>query len=373
MSQSSVSEQVKDFASIGFPVRKGVRVSPKDGKISPEQFGSDLWFSRWARNAFRNYPIASKCFGIRFLYQACHGLPAFVVGVGPSLDQFIQDLKRAVGHSIIISTDAALRALLANGIMPDLVISYDCKDDQKRLWQDIPDGFKIPGLLNSCCHPDTIASWPGPILLYNQYHTQDELCKRILPDVFPELGQLPSCGTVGNMAVMAANLLACEPICVVGMDFCYMKSETGSMKDLKVSWRYRAQDYRYKPSQPEKGIAGVWEPTVIKELYDNDERLERSFMVKDLDGKEYKSDPELSFYLDSFKDLMPGFKIPIVNCSPGGRIPKLVTDLQGNTIGGFPAMTVGQAVDKYCKTIESQGGRHVLKHLAAIVPDPRKS
>ncbi len=367
MSQSSVSEQVKDFASTGFPVRKGTRVIPREGKISPEQFGSDIWFSRWSRNAFKNYPIVSKAVGVRFLFQACHGMPAFVIGVGPSLDDSIADLKHAKGHAVIISTDAALRALLANGITPDLVISFDCKDDQKRLWQDLPPGIQIPALLNSCCHPDTIASWPGPVLFYNQYHTQDELCKRILPDVYPELGQLPSCGTVGNMAIMAANLLACDPICCVGMDFCFQSTKDGK------AWRYRAQDYRWSTNRG-AGVPDAWEKTVIKELYDNDERLERSFAVKGEDGLEYKSDPELSFYLDSFKDLMPGFNIPVVNCTPAGLIPKFKTDLQGNSIpGGFLSMTVADAVEKHCKTIEFQGGRSVLKHLANIILDPRKA
>ena len=33
------------------------------------------------------------------------------------------------------------------------------------------------------------------------------------------------------------------------------------------------------------GVPDFWEPTEIKELYDNDERLSRSFMVKGDDGK----------------------------------------------------------------------------------------
>lgn len=368
MSQSSVAEQVSELASAGFPVHKGTRIPPPAGKISPEQFGSDLWFSRWTKNAFRNYPVASRCLGARFLHEACHGMPAFVVGVGPSLDESIKDLKRACNRSLIISTDAALRALLANGIVPDLVVSFDCKDDQKRLWQDIPPGFKIPALINSCAHPDTIASWPGPILLYNQYHEQDDLCKRILPIVFPELGQLPSSGTVGNMATLAAHLMGCDPICCVGMDFCFQKA-AGPV----LAWRYRAQDYKWA-TQRGPGIPDGWEKTEIKELYDNNERLERSFSAKDADGVEYKSDPELSFYFESFRDLMPHFKVPVVNCTPNGRLPKLKTDMQGATLpGGFPSMTVAAAVEKYCKPVDYQGGRHVIRHLAEIAPDPRKT
>jgi hypothetical protein len=351
MSQSSVKERVKEFASAGFPVIQGTVGPARDENVDKRQYGSDLWLSRWSQNVFRNFPLLSKCLGARFLCDACHGMPAFVVGVGPSLDESIKDLKDAKNRSVIISTDAALRALLANGITPDLVVSFDCKVDQKRLWENVPRGTNIPALLNSCTHPDTIASWPGPILFYNQFHTQDDLCHRILPIVLPELGQIPSGGTVGNMATFAAHLMGCDPICCVGMDFSYKDMTEGK-------WRYRATDYKFN-ADVNPGVPPRWEPTEIKELYDNDERVGRSFVIKGEDGKEFRSDPELNWYLESFVDHMTHFKVPIVNCSPGGMIPTT-----------FAAMTVADAVSKYCPK-EFQAGRSVLGHLAKIAPDPR--
>ncbi len=381
MSQSSVEEQIKDLQSAGFPVRRGTRIDPKDHtdttKNKPE-FGSQLWLSRWSRNVFRNYPIVSKAFGARFLHEACHAMPCFVVGVAPSLDGQIAELKAAKNRAVIISTDAALRALLANGITPDLVISYDCQDEQKRLWETVKEA--PPCLFNSCTHPDSIASWPGPVLFYNQFHTQDELCKSILPNVLPELGQIPSGGTVGNMAVLAAHLMGCNPICLVGMDFCYAPVE--SIQGRAPSWRYRAQDYRFvEKDQPDPGQSAValgtparWVKTEIKELYDNDERMSRSFIVKGDNGKEYRSDPELVFYLESFKELIPAFNVPVVNCSPDGLIPStLLYDRDGiKVMVGIEKMTASEAIGKYCVK-EFQGGRSVLKHLANIIPDPRKS
>lgn len=336
----------------------------RDEKVAPAQYGSDLWHSRWCHNVFQNYPILSKSYGARFLHESCKGMTAFVVGVGPSLDESIKDLKAAKGRSVIISTDAALRALLANGITPDLVISYDCKEDQKRLWEGVT--AKISGLFNSCAHAKSIESWPGPILFYNQYHTQDELCQRILPDVLPELGQIPSAGTVGTMAVMAAHLMGCDPICCVGMDFCYAQ-------DGKGGWQYRAQDYQWVHSQPDKGLPGRWEPTEIKELYDNDERVSRSFEVKDESGAAFKSDPELKWYLQSFVNLCGHFKVPVVNCSPLGLIPSTIEwgeeDIKPQHV--IHRMTVADAILQFCKA-PHQDGRTVLAHLDKIVPDARK-
>ncbi len=378
MSQSSLVEQVQELALAGLPVRKGVRGIHRDPDTPVDKFSSDLWHSRWVHNAFQNYPIVSKCFGIRFLAEACHGMPAFVVGVGPSLDDQIKELKSANGRSLILATDAALRALLANEIEPDLVLSFDCKADQKRLWESVPRGTNIPAILNSCTHPDTIASWPGPILFFNQYHTQDELCRRILPDIFPNVGQIPSAGTVGNMALLAAHAFGCDPICAVGMDFCYQKigslasiGSNGISKEEKQEWRYRAQDYVWQASCS-PGIPGKWEPGEIKALYDNDERLERAFMVKGENRKEFKSDPELVFYLESFNHVMPHFRVPLVNCSPDGMIPLSVTWKVGDADSPhvYRKMSVGEAVSEFC-TKPLQGGRHVIKHLSKITPDPR--
>lgn len=364
-----MQEQVKELAAAGFPVSQGTRGPAREGEFDAIQFGSDIWLSRWSNNVFRNYPILSKCLGARWLYECCHGMPAFVVGVGPSLDESIKDLKDAKGRAVIVGTDAALRALLANDIIPDLVLSYDCKDNQKQLWQDIGTPPPIPGLLNSCTHPSTIASWPGPILFFNQYHTQDDLCHRILPDVLPHLGQIPSAGTVGTMAVLAAHLMGCDPICAVGMDFCYRATLNEG-----VEWRYRAKDY-YCIAEGWPGVPPHWEPTEIKSLYDNKERVDRSRIVKGEDGAEFRTDSELTHYLDSFKSLMPHFKVPLVNCSPDGMIP---TSVIQKTIDGidmqyaYEKRTVSEAIGKYCKKVY-QGGSTILPHLVKIAPDPRQT
>ena len=345
MSQSSIAEQVKD---LGIPVRRGTRITATvdDHPNTPDRIGSDLWLSRWARNAFQNYPIVSRAMGVRWLADCAKGMPAFVVGVGPSLDSAIAHLKTIGRRALIISTDAALRSLLANRIMPDAVISYDAKEKQNVLWSSLPDGMAWPPLLiSTCTHPESIRSWRGPVLFYNQFHTQDDLCGKILPVVYPHIGQIPSAGTVGNMAVLAAHLMGCDPICCVGMDFCYQPAKGGVM-----AWRYRAQDYRWQ-SETGAGTPPAWIQTEIKELYDNDERMARSFMVKDENGKEFRSDPELGFYLQSFKDVMTHYKVPVVNCTPEGMIPDT-----------FFKMSLEDAIQKYCR-IDFQDGRTILYQL----------
>ncbi|QOR55529.1 MAG: hypothetical protein UMS36scaffold28_19 [Phage 59_13] len=353
MSQSSIEMQVKELADAGMTVRTGARIH-RSSEAAPSTLSElgEAWLIRWARNACRNYPVVMKGVGIKYLFDAAGKIPAFVVGIGPSLDQAIDGLKLARGRAVILSTDAALRALLANGIKPDLVISYDAQDIQSKLWESVSEK-QIPCLFSSCSHPSSIASWPGPVLFYNQWHQQDELSKTLLPGIFPHIGQIASGATVGNMALMAATIIGCDPVCAVGMDFCYAEDAKGVM-------RYRAKDYRWKTDRG-IGLPDGWEPTEIAALYDNAKRLARSKVIT-VGGRTFTTDPELEMYLDVFERVLPHFKVPVVNCSPDGMIPHSL----------FPPMKLMDAVEKYCVT-HLGPGRTVLPHLYKILEDPRKN
>lgn len=310
MSQSSLEQQFKDA---GIKVQRGVKVVKETGlKRDQAKTNSGIWLYRWAKNSYINFPVVSIANGIRDLADLGKGLPAIIVGVGPSLDDQMAALREAVGRAVIISTDAAFRPLMANGIRPDLMISYDCKSEQKLLWESVPH-HDVPGLFDSCAHPQTIQSWNGPVLFYNHYHQADELSHLILPHVYPSIGQIPSGATVGNTALLASKIMGCSPAIVVGFDFCY--------KQEGRAWRYRAKDYKYLVDSTD--FAGHWIEDEIKVLYDNDFRVQRSFM-KDFKGTAYRMDPELEYYHEIFLSFVTHFKVETINTSLFGALAEAV-------------------------------------------------
>jgi hypothetical protein len=351
MSQSSLEEQFKEA---GIPVKRGVRVIAEKSPTR-SKYGSNLWMHRWAANSYRNYPVVSRAKGVYYLMDACKGLPCFIVGVGPSLDDDVDKLKRAVGHSIIIATDASFRVLMAKGIRPDLVISYDCKPEQRLLWEDIPGEHGVPALFDTCAHPNAIASWKGPVLFYNHFHQTDELSHFILPFVFPHIGQIPSGATVGNAALLLSNIMGASITIAVGMDFCYGYGE----KQGKQGWRYRATDYRWKTDRA-AGVPDGWEKGETTVLYDNDERVGRSFPTK-IKDVEFRMDPELSFYHEVFVNFVNHFGIATVNTATRGALKDLV-----------PTMPIDEAITKYCTDKKLAEGRTVLSHLGKLITDPRE-
>jgi len=341
--------QVKELEKAGVQIKKGIRTIKSDKSASMSEKAQDTWLLRWAKHSAQNYPVISRSDGVRFLEGAGANIPAFVVGIGPSLDDNILTLREAFGRAIIIATDASLRPLLAKGIKPDIVISFDCQKDQQTLWSHLPpEAREIPMIANSCTHPDTIKTWPGPLMFFNQWHTKDVFSERLLHYIYPHLGDIPSIGTVGNMGIMLAYKMGCNPIMTAGMDLCYQKRGDG--------WKYRCQDYIY--GKDDRDVWGWWKKE-NKTLYDNDDRVKRSFDKK-IGQTVYRLDPELDNYQEGLAGLTDGLRIKIIDCSAHGLLKEY-----------FRSMTVAQAINEFCTNVLSYG-RTTLFHLSKIVKDGRK-
>lgn len=72
------------------------------------------------------------------LFGAFAGVPAIVIGAGPSLDRNLDALATVGDRALIIAADTALRPLLAAGISPHLVVAADPSDHNARHLQDLP-------------------------------------------------------------------------------------------------------------------------------------------------------------------------------------------------------------------------------------------
>ncbi len=352
--------QLQDLKDAGANVHKGVRTM-KDN-VSPEKANAvnkralELWLPRWIQNAAANYNHIKQSASLEWLRSCAAGLPVVVVGIGPSLDQEIETLKKVAGrNAIIVATDAALRPLLANRIKPHLVINFDCKADQYTLFDGLDDFTKdIVLLANSCTHPMTLACWAGPVLFYNMQHPGVDFMDIVLPTMFPRFGPLSNHGTVGTSALLVAYQMGASTIITVGMDLCYQK--------VGDDFRYRCRDYKWKTSGPVYGGKpdyphGEWEPSENKVLYENSERLAQAYDVK-LKDREFKVDEALEFYRKGTVELIGRMgDVRIVDCSSGG------------ILGAAGVEQLGlQAVIDECCGQEIGAGQSVILHMARLLP-----
>lgn len=309
------------------------------------------WIERWAVNAAANYPVIKGSMGVAFLKNAAKDVPAVVIGIGPSLDESIQDLKKAPRHAVIIATDAALRPLLRHGIQPDIVLNFDARDHQPTMWETI-DTSPYVLLANSVTSPHTIAAWKGSAMFFNMMQNDDEFASNVLPAMYPYLGQLPNMGTVGNGAIFLAYHMGCKPIITVGMDLCFKEASRLDERPER-RWEYRCNDYRFIPANVEH-IEGRWEVTENKKLYDNADRM-KGTMDEEIKGKIYRTDEPLKMYRESLVAATGKFDLPIINCS-GGVLSDLVK-----------TMTLREALEQKCYHA-LEPARTVAKHLKALIP-----
>lgn len=361
--ETMTEQALKDFRAAGV-VEKSPRLfhSKKMTGFNAEVYA--CWIERWANNAAANYPVVRRADGVAFLRKAAKDVPAVVVGIGPSLDDSIADLKRAPRHAIVIATDAALRPLARHGIHPDLVINFDARDEQRTMWTSV-DTSPYVLLANSATSPLTIDAWRGSLMFFNMLQHDDEFCTNILPALYPHIGQLPNMGTVGNGAVFLAWQMGCKPILGVGMDLCYQltpESPASAIlppKDsiLGAAWKYRCKDWTFIPPTAEIPN-GDWQESENKVLYDNSERM-KGTIDEVIKGKTYKTDECLKFYRNSLVSNVGQFDIPLINCSGG-----VLSDL-------LPTMSLRQALETKCYDA-LEPGRSTVKFLRTLLPDAKR-
>ena len=80
---------------------------------------------RYVVNTIRNLRHVVRGPNPERLRGRCRGVPAVVVGAGPSLDQNASALRALEGRALIIATDTAWRPLVTAGVSPHLVVALD--------------------------------------------------------------------------------------------------------------------------------------------------------------------------------------------------------------------------------------------------------
>ena len=110
----------------------------EDRHIQEVKSATTLRFNElWKNNFQANLSAIQKNPGVIALTQKFKDIPAIIVGAGPSLDKNINLIGRAQGHSIIISSDAALKPLLSQGVVPSIVVSLDPQEEVAKFFQGV--------------------------------------------------------------------------------------------------------------------------------------------------------------------------------------------------------------------------------------------
>lgn len=153
------------------------------------------------------------------------GIPAIIVSAGPSLDKNLVEMmkyKTEVEKCFVIAGSRTLKAMIKNGIKPDMVVSIDPIDDNYDMMKDYLKE-NIPLAFYEYSNRYLVRDYKGEKIYLSM----------LLSTTIAELDDLKGTyvgGSVAHSCVDIANIMGCSPIILVGQDlaFTYDKHHSDS-------------------------------------------------------------------------------------------------------------------------------------------------
>ena len=165
----------------------------------------------WLHNLRDNFYQILKLPDLGLLGGVMSGLPALIVGAGPSLDQSLPHLRGAGERGLVLCGASAMNPLAGIGLRPHLSMALEGKDESRQFSRlEVGDCVLAA---SSFSHPNHFALYPGKLALF---HTQVWLAEML--GFGPHL---PTGGHVTSAAFSLACLWGCDPIIVVGQDLAF--------------------------------------------------------------------------------------------------------------------------------------------------------
>ncbi len=215
----------------------------------------------------------------------CAGLPAVIVGAGPSLDEAAAELRQFREKVFIIACDGAWSTLAKAGVVPDLVVAVD---DSERIWRHCAGLGDRHAQVPVVCLLQT--AWPviryhrGPLYFGSSPKVMDRILARELK-AFPVL-DTGLC--VGHAALEVAELLGVSRVIMAGFDLCF----AGERRHAAM---HAVPYYDDNPPEQANGV-----------------------MVEGNNGQSQASDQALLMYLREFERRIGGLTIPVINVARNG-------------------------------------------------------
>lgn len=172
---------------------------------------------RYLLNTLRNLGAIAGEGDVSDLFDGARGVPAVVVGAGPSLDRSLAALRNLSGRALVIATDTASRPLLTAGIEPDLVVSVDPGEATVRHLWDLPPCPGTSLVAEASVHPDALRGFAGRTFLVG-------LGNEPWPWLARQGAGRSSLGVLGTVLTCTFDLavrMGCDPIVFMGADLAY--------------------------------------------------------------------------------------------------------------------------------------------------------
>lgn len=166
------------------------------------------------RSAILNYP------GITEIKNAFKGIPALIVGAGPSLDKELQNIKKHNNKFVVICADAALKPLINAGIRVDYTTSIERLNDYQKPFFEGLEPVSTELIAFPVIQPDQFKIFPGRSRIAYRNYSFFAYFEKNWPKGIIKCG-----GSTSHLAIRLADWLGCPRAYLVGIDSAYERKE----------------------------------------------------------------------------------------------------------------------------------------------------
>ncbi|HEY0464302.1 MAG TPA: 6-hydroxymethylpterin diphosphokinase MptE-like protein [Polyangiaceae bacterium] len=174
----------------------------------------------WIQDVLANLELLREHPSFLALAGQYRGVPAFIVGAGPSLGKNGRQLADAAKKGIVIALNSSARALDSYGVEPQVLACME-SIDVSHLFAKVSYVDRVVRAISLTGHPNTLRTGAGPLLpVFEGIAQQNGPLSELLG--FPGLSVS---GSVSTLAFSLALRLGCSPIVFVGQDLAYTGGE----------------------------------------------------------------------------------------------------------------------------------------------------
>jgi len=170
----------------------------------------------WIQDVFANIDLLREHPTFLALARQYRGVPAFIVGAGPSLGKNGRHLAEAAKKGIVIALNSSARALDSYGVEPQVLACME-SIDVSHLFEHVSYIDRVARAISVTAHPRSLRTGRGPLLPVFEGIQQQNVP---LSELFGHNG-LSVSGSVSTLAFALAERLGCSPIVFVGQDLAY--------------------------------------------------------------------------------------------------------------------------------------------------------
>lgn len=191
----------------------------------------------WIQDVFANLDLLREHPTFLALARQYQGVPAFIVGAGPSLGKNGRLLAEATKKGIVFAVNSSARALDSYGVEPQVLMAMESLD-VSHLFEQVSYIDRVVRAISLTAHPNNLRTGNGPLLPVFEGIQQQNLP---LTSLLGYSGLAVS-GSVSTLAFSLAERLGCSPIVFVGQDLAYTDGKAYAPGSAYQESRVRVAD-----------------------------------------------------------------------------------------------------------------------------------